>query len=113
GLPPRLINSRRSGNPFEGGDQLFAQRSRRGRILAGDQAAINDDVGLPVGCRGVLGPLRPQRVLEFVGYVLAGVVVLLLLRERRELPAAHERRAIAEVDAEQRARTMTNRAHEL
>lgn len=43
---------------FQGGDRFLCQRSRRGRVLAGDEAAINDDMGLPVGHGRVLGTLR-------------------------------------------------------
>ena len=63
--------------------------------------------------RRVLGALRPQRVLELVWHVLARIVELLRLRERRQLLAAHERRAVAEIHAEQRAGTVTNSGHEL
>src|SRR5262249_16649142 len=52
------------------------------------------------------------RILELVGNIFTGVVILFLLRECRELLATHKRYAIAQIHAEQPARAVTDCRHE-
>ena len=85
---------------FERRQQFLRHRACGGWILAGHEPAVDNHLGLPIRCRGVLGALRPKRILELVRDVFASVIVFFLLREGGEFLATHEWHSVAEIHSE-------------